>query len=202
MSDDTNNSTEASGDSAKAASGGKSIVPLLGGILGGALASFAMCQFVLVPKIQKAASGAHPEASAAQAPDAHGAEKKADAHGGGGGHGGKEDDKNAPKATYTKEGWSYAFPSVTANLSGSLGRQYLKCSFQIVSDDKNIAALVEENKGKLKDVVLSVLGARSLADVESPSAKAVLRAELVANLNKALSTGAIKQVQFTEFLIQ
>jgi flagellar basal body-associated protein FliL len=162
-----------------------------------------MCQFVLVPKIQKAASGAHAEASAAHPPDSHGAEKKADAHGGGGGgHGGKEDDKNAPKATYTKEGWSYPFPSVTANLSGSLGRQYLKCGFQIVSDDKNIAALVEENKGKLKDVVLSVLGSRSLADVESPSAKAVLRAELVANLNKALSTGAIKQVQFTEFLIQ
>jgi flagellar basal body-associated protein FliL len=46
------------------------------------------------------------------------------------------------------------------------------------------------------------LSSRSLADVESPSAKTVLRTELVANLNKALNSSVVKQVQFTDFLIQ
>ncbi|MEI6714534.1 MAG: flagellar basal body-associated FliL family protein [Verrucomicrobiota bacterium] len=185
-------------------------IPILAGAIGGAVVSFLVTQFVLVPKIQKAAFAAtasvvdggagHGEAPDAQA-GAHGGEpKKEESHGGG--HGGKDEKDTGPKATYTKEGWAYAFPTVTSNLAGSLGRQYLKCSFQIVSDDKAIASIVEENKAKLKDVVLSVLGTRSLTDVETPASKNVLRAELVANMNKALNSSAIKQIQFTDFLIQ
>jgi len=184
-------------------------IPILAGAIGGAVVSFLVTQFVLVPKIQKAgaaaatsageAAGGHGEAGSESA--AHGAEpKKEESHGGG--HGGKDEKDTGPKATYTKEGWAYAFPTVTSNLAGSLGRQYLKCSFQIVSDDKAIASIVEENKAKLKDVVLSVLGTRSLTDVETPASKNVLRAELVANMNKALNSSAIKQIQFTDFLIQ
>ncbi len=181
----------------------KPLIPLLGGVIGGAVVSFLMCQFVLIPQIKKAAlsGGAPLSADAETRAEEHVAEKKKDdSHGGG--HGGKDESKDASKATYTKEGWTYAFPTVTANLTGSLGKQYLKCGFQIVSDDKGIGNIIEENKGKLKDVVLSVLSSRSLADVESPSAKTVLRTELVANLNKALNSSVVKQVQFTDFLIQ
>lgn len=179
------------------------LLPLVAGIVGGGLVSAALCQFVFIPKVRKIAASSVAVVSTgdgANAPDEHAVERKRDD----GGHGSKpkDDEKNTPKATYTKEGWAYPFPSITANLSGSLGRQYLKCSFQVVSDDKSIGSLIEENKAKLKDVVLSVLSARSLADVESPSAKSVLRTELVANLNKALNSPVVKQVQFTDFLIQ
>lgn len=178
------------------------LLPLVGGIFGGALVSFALCQFVFVPQVRKIASASVAGVSSTEGspvPEDHSSDRrKEDAHGAKS----KEEDKNAPKATYTKEGWTYPFPSVTANLSGSLGRQYLKCSFQVVSDDKSIGSIIEENKAKLKDAVLSVLSSRSLADVESPSSKSVLRTELVANLNKALNSSVVKQVQFTDFLIQ
>ena len=196
--------TDDSSNAKPSASKSSAFFPLIAGIVGGGLVSAALCQFVFIPQVRKIA--ANPVAAmtagadAGSASDDHATDKRRED----GAHGAKskEDDKNSPKATYTKEGWTYPFPSVTANLSGSLGRQYLKCSFQIVSDDKSIGALIEENKAKLKDVVLSVLSARSLADVESPSSKAVLRTELVANLNKALNSPVVKQIQFTDFLIQ
>jgi hypothetical protein len=122
--------------------------------------------------------------------DAHGAPAK-DAHG-------------APEkgAKQTKGGWEYGFPNVVSNLTGSLGTKYVKVSFTVLSDDKNIGDIVEENKSKLKDAAIRVLGSRSLADMETSGAKNVLCSEIAANFNKALNSTSVKQIFLTEFLIQ
>ncbi len=139
------------------------------------------------------AKDGHGAAAPAPAKDAHGAAPK-DA-------GGAAGDKNQ-KVTYTKDGWGYNFSNVVSNLTGSLGTKYVKCAFTVLSDDQNIGVIVEENKSKLRDAALSVLSARSLADMESAGAKNILRSELAANFNKALNSNVVKQIFFTEFVIQ
>ena len=114
--------------------------------------------------------------------------------------GGDKDKK--PSVVYSKDGWSYNFTNVVSNLTGSLGTKYVKCAFSVVSDDQNIGVIVEENKSKLRDAALSVLSARSLADMEASGAKNILRSELAANFNKALNSNVVKQIFFTEFVIQ
>lgn len=91
---------------------------------------------------------------------------------------------------------------MVSNLTGSLGTKYVKVSFTVLSDDKNIGDVVEENKSKLKDAAIRVLGSRSLADMESSGAKNVLCSEIAANFNKALNSNSVKQIFLTEFLIQ
>ena len=113
----------------------------------------------------------------------------------------KDKDKK-PSVVYSKDGWSYNFTNVVSNLTGSLGTKYVKCAFSVVSDDQNIGVIVEENKSKLRDAALSVLSARSLADMEASGAKNILRSELAANFNKALNSNVVKQIFFTEFVIQ
>jgi len=115
--------------------------------------------------------------------------------------GGAEKDKK-PSVVYSKDGWSYNFTNVVSNLTGSLGTKYVKCAFSVVSDDQNIGVIVEENKSKLRDAALTVLSARSLADMEASGAKNILRSELAANFNKALNSNVVKQIFFTEFVIQ
>lgn len=144
------------------------------------------------------------DAHGAPAKDAHGAPAK-DAHGstGGAAGGAAEGVAGGPKGLkQTKSGWEYGFPNVVSNLTGSLGTKYVKVSFTVLSDDKNIGDLVEENKSKLKDAAIRVLGSRSLADMESSNAKNVLCSEIAANFNKALNTNTVKQIFLTEFLIQ
>lgn len=142
-------------------------------------------------------------APAKEAPkDAHGAPAKdapKDAHGAP-----AKDAHGAPEkgAKQTKGGWEYGFPNVVSNLTGSLGTKYVKVSFTVLSDDKNIGDVVEENKSKLKDAAIRVLGSRSLADMESSGAKNVLCSEIAANFNKALNSNSVKQIFLTEFLIQ
>jgi flagellar FliL protein len=114
---------------------------------------------------------------------------------------GADKDKK-PSVVYSKDGWSYNFTNVVSNLTGSLGTKYVKCAFSVVSDDQNIGVIVEENKSKLRDAALTVLSARSLADMEASGAKNILRSELAANFNKALNSNVVKQIFFTEFVIQ
>ena len=117
-------------------------------------------------------------APAAPAKDAHGAPAK-DAHGAPAApaakdaHGAPAGEKSGKEAgpKQTKGGWEYGFPNVVSNLTGSLGTKYVKVSFTVLSDDKNIGDIVEENKSKLKDAAIRVLGSRSLADMESSGAK-------------------------------
>jgi flagellar basal body-associated protein FliL len=71
-----------------------------------------------------------------------------------------------------------------------------------VSDDEKIGEIVEENKSKLRDTALTVLSARSLADMEAPGAKNILRSELAANFNRALNSNVVKQIYITDFVIQ
>jgi flagellar basal body-associated protein FliL len=146
--------------------------------------------------------------------DGHGAkpaEKKDDAHGAkpaekkeGGGHAdsgsAEKPDKNAAKKT--KSGWEIDFPTVVSSLTGSLGTKYVKCTFSVVSDDAEIRQIVDENKSKLRDTVITVLRARSLADMEALNAKTVLCSEIAANFNRALNSNTVKQIFLTELLIQ
>jgi len=146
--------------------------------------------------------------------DGHGAkpaEKKDDGHGAkpaekkeGGGHADngtpEKPDKNAAKKT--KSGWEIDFPTVVSSLTGSLGTKYVKCTFSVVSDDAEIRQVVDENKSKLRDTVITVLRARSLADMEAVNAKTVLCSEIAANFNRALNSNTVKQIFLTELLIQ
>jgi flagellar FliL protein len=170
--------------------------------------SFAMVKFVLVPQIQKAATGGAPAAAGAHgagaAPSAEPAkDAKKDEHGGGHGKDDKaKDGKDGKKAARSKDGWEYSFPNVVSNLTGSMGTRYLRCSFTVVSDDEHISEMMEENKTKLKDVALRIFAARSQSDLESVSARNVIRTEIAATFNKALETAAVKEVLFTDFIVQ
>ena len=201
------------------------MIPLIIALVASTAISFVMVKFVFAPGLEKKikaelsagaeggegggaakagepagdkkdAHGAPADKKEADKKDAHGAPAK-DAHGASPEKGEKE-----KGAKQTKAGWEYSFPNVVSNLTGSLGTKYVKVSFTVLSDDKNIADLLEENKSKLKDAAIRVLGSRSLADMESSNAKNVLCSEIAANFNKALNANTVKQIFLTEFLIQ
>ncbi len=149
------------------------------------------------PAAKDAGHGKEPAKDAA-----HGKEPAKDGHKADAAPASGADKDKKPTVVYSKDGWSYNFTNVVSNLTGSLGTKYVKCAFSVVSDDQNIGVIVEENKSKLRDAALSVLSARSLADMEASGAKNILRSELAANFNKALNSNVVKQIFFTEFVIQ
>ena len=166
----------------------KALIPALAALLLAPAASWATAEFVLLPRLQKKlAAGPVAAAPAEEAP------AKAS-------HGGK-----AGKAEKAKEGEpeaSFEFNNVVVNLSGTMGTRYLKTSFIVTGEDPGLKGLFESNKPRLTDVTLSVLSSLTLADLEEPGSKNVLREKLVVAYNQALGKRVVEQVYFSDFVIQ
>lgn len=166
----------------------KALIPALAALILAPAASWATAEFVLLPRLQKKLSAG----PVAAAPAEEHAEKPS--------HGGKEG--KAEKAKAGEPEASFEFTNVVVNLSGTMGTRYLKTSFMVTGSDAGLKGMFEANKPRLTDVSLSVLSSLTLADLEEPGSKNVLREKLVAAYNQALGKRVVEQVYFSDFVIQ
>ena len=169
-----------------AASPLKAWLPVIAALILAPAATFATVQFVLIPRLAKQLTAVAAE------PVKEGAAPKAE-KGGKEGKEGKEGEKE-------KEG--YEFQNIVVNLAGTMGTRYLKTSFLVTGADTTIKETFESNKPRLTDVTLNVLSSLSLADLEEPGAKNVIREKLVTAYNTALGHKVAEQVYFSDFVVQ
>ena len=164
--------------------GPKAWLPAIVALLLAPAATWATVEFVLVPRLQKkfvaAATAENATSEAAPAPASSSGK-------------GKDAKEGAP---------SYEFQNVVVNLAGTMGTRYLKTSFLVTGVDTNIKAVFDGAKPKLTDVTLNVLSSLTLADLEEPGAKNVIREKLVTAYNQALGRKVADQVYFSDFVIQ
>ena len=164
-------------------------IPVIAALVLAPVLSWAVAEFVLLPRLQSklaaVKAGDNPEEHAAAAPEAK-------AEGGHGGKGGKEAANPA----------NYEFQNVVVNLSGTMGTRYLKTSFIVTGTDATIKSTFEGQKAKLTDITLNVLSSLSLADLEEPGSKNILREKLVLAYNQALGKRVAEQVYFSDFVVQ
>lgn len=168
-------------------------MPVIAAVLLAPVATWATVEFVLLPRLQKkvaAAAGEHgAEASghAAEAP-AHASKPGKE------GKSGKE--SNGAPGTYE-------FQNVVVNLAGTMGTRYLKTSFIVTAaPNTDIKGLFDSSKARLTDVTLNVLSSLTLADLEEPGSKNVIREKLVMAYNQALGKKVADQVYFSDFVVQ
>jgi len=147
--------------------------------------TYGMTQFVILPKIRGAVG--EQKAHAAASSHGKGETKGKGEHGKGGESGGQ---------------FTYDFDNIVVNLSGAMGTRYLKTSFTTYSENADLKKVIDENKKQLLDVAITVLGSRTLADLEQPGAKNVVRNDLMANFNQAVKSDLINQIYFSEFVVQ
>jgi flagellar FliL protein len=166
-----------------AGGGAKAWIPAIAALLLAPAATWATVEYVLVPRLQKKlAAGPTGGKNPAEAiPAAHGKP-------------GKEGAKES--------GPGFEFQNVVVNLAGTMGTRYLKTSFLITGADANLKSVFESSKPKLTDVTLNVLSSLTLADLEEPGAKNVIREKLVSAYNQALGRKVADQVYFSDFVIQ
>ncbi len=145
-------------------------------------ATWGVVEFVLVPRLK--AQLTMPEAGPDGAPVAPVAPAPTGA-------------KDAPAG-----GPSYEFTNVVVNLAGTMGTRYLKTSFLVTGSDPAIKTTFESNKPRLTDVTLNVLSSLTLADLEEPGARNIIREKLVLSYNQALGRKVADQVYFSDFVVQ
>ncbi|MDD5211994.1 MAG: flagellar basal body-associated protein FliL [Sulfuricurvum sp.] len=143
-------------------------------------------------------SGGKEEGSSASGKEvsAHGDEKASEgeksAHSGG----------SSNNESLTKVGIMFPLELFTVNLLSESGRRYLKVEMNLELDGEELAVELEKKKPVLRDVIIRILSGKSLEEVSTIKGKETLKEEIVTDLNQRVKDGKIKNVYFTDFVVQ
>ncbi len=165
-------------------------LPVIAALVLAPVLTWAVAEYVLLPRLQKKLT-AIKAGDTAEKHEAAAPEAKAE-----GAKEGKEHGKEGGNPA------NYEFQNVVVNLSGTMGTRYLKTTFLVTGADATIKATFESQKAKLTDITLNVLSSLSLADLEEPGSKNILREKLVQAYNQALGKRVAEQVYFSDFVVQ
>lgn len=165
---------EASAPTSTAGGGGfKSFLPLIITLVAMPAIAYAMTTFVLLPKLQKSLGISAPAGEA--------------------GHGSAGKSARKESVPMTK---------LLVNVAGTMGQRYLLVSLSIVGADTDFKEKLQEHDAQLKDMACGALATKTLADLEKPGARNLIRAELISGFNNILGSPAVQEIYLTEFAIQ
>ncbi|MDR2946419.1 MAG: flagellar basal body-associated FliL family protein [Candidatus Adiutrix sp.] len=151
--------------------------------------------------------GSQPEA-AAEAPEGEPAEPAgegeaapakegaAPAEGGEGGEGGEEGVE--PVADVGPQ--NIEFKPFVVNLGG--GNRFLKLTMSVEADTQELADEINKKMPQFRDLILMLLSSLSYDDISTLDGKVRLRNQMLNRINIQLSAGKVRNIYFSEFVMQ
>ena len=165
---------------APAGGGFKAWLPLIVSILLMPALAFGVAQYVLLPQLQKGL-GVKDSAGGAAADDGKSKAKKEGA------------DAKLESVMMNK---------ILVNVAGTQGARYLLCSLSVAGTGTDFKNAMQEHNAQLIDMASNTLSVKTLADLEKPGARNLIRTELINGFNNILGDDSVKEIYFTEFAIQ
>jgi len=157
--------------------GAKAWLPLVITILLMPALAFGVAQYVILPQLQKGL-GIKNETSSSSSPE----EPKKD------GTGAKQE--------------SVMMNKMLVNVAGTMGARYLLVSVSVAGTGTDFKDKMTGHDAQLRDMACSSLATKTLADLEKPGARNLIRTELITGFNNILGNSQVQDIYFTEFAIQ
>lgn len=88
------------------------------------------------------------------------------------------------------------------NLAGSQGKRFLKVTMTLELNDPGTRPEYNDNTERIVDSVLVLLSSKTFEEVYSVQGKFKLKDEITTRVNRFLLVGHVKDIYFTEFVIQ
>jgi flagellar FliL protein len=142
--------------------------------------AFGMTRFILLPQLQKGLGIIQPAAVNATAE----AKPKA-----------KKDGADAKRE-------SVMLNKLLVNVAGTMGARYLLVSLSVVGTGADFKGAMQEHDAQLRDMASGTLANKTLADLEKPGARNLIRTELINGFNNVLGDAVVQEIYLTEFAIQ
>ncbi len=96
----------------------------------------------------------------------------------------------------------YPLKTFVVNLADQDRERYLRVAINLELKDEVIAKDVEKRLPQIMDSILMILPTKKVQDIQSSTGKIALRDEILAKLNNIFKSDAIKNIYFTEFVVQ
>jgi flagellar FliL protein len=89
------------------------------------------------------------------------------------------------------------------NVAGTMGQRYLLVSVTVVgTGGEEFKKKMEEEDAHLKDMAMGTLMTKTLADLEKPGSRNLIRTELINGFNSILGDSVVQEIYITEFALQ
>ena len=108
----------------------------------------------------------------------------------------------APRAPVATAGVMIPLEPFVVNLAKTKGNRILKVTVTLELNNPDVQPEVEDNRQKIMDSILVLLSSKTFEDVYSIQGKFKLKDEITTRVNRFLAMGHVREVYFSEFLIQ
>ncbi len=106
------------------------------------------------------------------------------------------------KADQKALGVMFPMEPFLVNLARSNGKQFLKVTLTLELSAAEVHPEIQANSQKITDSVLLLLSSKTFEDVISLQGKFKLKDEITTRVNRFLVMGHVKEVYFSEFIVQ
>ena len=96
----------------------------------------------------------------------------------------------------------YPLKPFIVNLAEAAGKRYLKLTIDLELTNKEVQREIIAHMPPIQDSLLILLSSKSFSDISTVEGKMRLRMEIIGRINNFLVLGRVKNVYFTEFVIQ
>ncbi len=103
---------------------------------------------------------------------------------------------------YLTIGPMYPMDQFVVNLLSENGSRYLKVKLDLEMDKQELSAELDKKKPLIRDIIIRTLSSKTFEEVSTMKGKDKLKDEIVNKINDVLADGQIKNIFFTEFVVQ
>jgi len=96
----------------------------------------------------------------------------------------------------------YPLDQFIVNLLSNNSERYLKCKISLELDAPDLQKELDKKLPAVRDMIIQILSSKTVEEIQTARGKEKLKEEIKRKLNAMLTTGEIKHVYFTEFVIQ
>ena len=106
------------------------------------------------------------------------------------------------KAPELEVGQTFSMDPFVVNLNEAGVKRYLKSKIELEFVEAGVLKELESRLPQMRDVILLHLSSKSLDEVQSVDGKIELKNALIKRINQILKLGKIRNLYFTQFVIQ
>ena len=96
----------------------------------------------------------------------------------------------------------FAVKDIVVNPAGTGGTRFLSVSFAFQVDSPEMAELLESKETIVRDVLITILSAKTVAQLTDPKQKEIIRYQIKKRVSQLLEEEELMAVYYTDFVLQ
>lgn len=115
----------------------------------------------------------------------------------------KVDKKKSKKSTdHLTIGPMYPMAQFVVNLLSESGNRFLKVAIDLELSDIKLQPEMDHKKSLIRDIIIRTFSSKTFEEISTLKGKDKLKDEVLDKINENLSDGQVKNIYFTDFVVQ